>query len=99
MSGPILSTRAQADLASIKAYYVEHRSPAAAAKVLQGLAMGVAHIGDYPAAGRRRPELSGDGYDVWSHVVPPYVIYYLNERPVWVTRILHGASDPDFLAP
>lgn len=98
MSGPFLSTRARDDLAAIKAYYLAHRSPQAALKVLKSLAKGVDHIDQYPAAGRPRPELSGNGYDVWSHVVSPYVIYYLNESPVLVTRILHGASDPDFLS-
>lgn len=99
MSQPILSTRAEDDLLSIKRYYLEHRSAIAAAKVLESLAQGVIYVGEYPSACRRRPELSGTGYDVWSHAVHPYVIYYLNEDPVLITRILHGAAEPEFAHP
>lgn len=97
MSEPFVTLRAEEDLQAIMEYLTDRAGVRKAMALAKELQAGVEYIGHNPDACKPRPELSTSDSNVRSHVVSPYVIYFVEGDPVWITRILHGRSEPTFV--
>ena len=65
--------------------------PAAATRMIERLAAGVARLADFPESGRARPEI---GMGARSIVVGRYlVLYRVNGEYVDIVRVIHGARE------
>lgn len=65
--------------------------PAAAMRMVERLAAGVARLADFPESGRARPEIGAGARSV---VVGRYlVLYRINGEFVDVVRVIHGARE------
>lgn len=93
MSALRFSREARADLSRIRRYLLKHRSPRAARKIWDNLSTALRYVAEHPEACRRRYEFDEFGVSYWSHAAPPYVIYYRNDEPVYVSRVLHGREN------
>ncbi len=65
--------------------------PAAATRMVERLAAGVARLVDFPESGRTRPEIGAGARSV---VVGRYlVLYRVNGEFVDIVRVIHGARE------
>jgi toxin ParE1/3/4 len=65
--------------------------PAAATRMVERLAAGVARLADFPESGRARPEIGAGARSV---VVGRYlVLYRINGEFVDIVRVIHGARE------
>ena len=88
-----MSRPASADLAEAARRISEDR-PAAARRLRRAVAALARHLGQYPFAGTRRPELADDPLRFAVVQGFPYLLAYDSSlRPTRIMRILHGARD------
>jgi len=84
---------AEADLLELWLTIAEE-NPVAADGVLDSIQTTASLLGNQPAMGRARPELS-DGLRSFPTRTPYLVFYLLNEEGLLVVRVLHHARDID----
>ena len=85
---------AQEDLTTIYTHIASLANVAAADKVIDAIVSTCDGFVEFPALGRRRPELDDLGLEMRSLVEGRYTIYYtVNSEQVYVVRVLHGARD------
>lgn len=71
--------------------HIASDDPAAATRMVERLAAGVARLADFPESGRARPEI---GADARSIVVGRYlVLYRIAGEFVEIVRVIHGARE------
>lgn len=86
-----VSPEARADIAEIRAYLLEHASPAVAARVVARIRERLAEVRRLPLGGAPRPAL---GPDVRIAVSQRWVIYYDTPPGACrVLRVLDGSRD------
>ena len=88
----VLTKPAAQDIAEIKTYLVAEAGVLVALRVSRDLRAAMEFLGDSPAAGHYRQDLTDQPVKFWS-VFSYLIIYDPEKRPIEVIRVLHGARD------
>jgi toxin ParE1/3/4 len=87
----VLAPSAAGDLESLWQHLADEASEAAADRVIEAISERCEMLGEFPKAGRLRPEI---GLDVRCFPVEKHLIYYRQEGGlVVISRVLHGSRD------
>lgn len=85
-----LSPLAERDLRDTWDYVAAEAGVERADRVIDGFEMRFELLAESPGMGRLRPEF---GAGIRSFAVENYVIYYRDEKELFIARVLHGSRD------
>ena len=92
MNGVAFSQQAQRDLEDIVQYILNDSGPAPAQHVFDDILAAIGMLVRHPNSGHRRDELRDQTLRVW-RVHSFLIVYWPDEVPLAVSRVLHGHRD------
>jgi plasmid stabilization system protein ParE len=93
MSGYILTTTAQEDLAAIRAYYIEKAGSRVARQMLVEFIEAFRFLSRTPGAGHKREDLGGDRPILFWSMRDYLIIYQKATSPLKIVTIVRGSRD------